>query len=180
MTEKNERNPNDNARNRRDNVQLRNLGRDDKSLIESYWIGLSAQERRQRFHCQIGDNAIQRYIGTLDFSEIRMVGAFEDGVLKGSAEIFPYAHGDLAELAIIVHPDLRGKRIADNMMEILKHQAKAIGVDTLEAHIGAENNAMKRLAQRSGYLLSRNEDGITARSSLSCSHPSNSKLHYSI
>jgi RimJ/RimL family protein N-acetyltransferase len=152
-------------------IQIRNLDHQDLDLIESYWTSFSVEERRQRFHGQLGNDTIRRHLRKLDFSSVRMLGAFENGVLKGTAEMIPCGQGAMAELAIILHPDLQGKRVADKMMEILRHQARAEGMDTIEAYMSTDNHAMRRLAQRSGYFLGRDENGMVARSRLNCAHP---------
>jgi RimJ/RimL family protein N-acetyltransferase len=152
-------------------IQIRNLDQRDLDLIEPYWTSFSVEERRQRFHGQLGNDTIRRHLRKLDFSSVRMLGAFENGVLKGTAEMIPCGQGAMAELAIILHVDLKGKRVADRMMEVLRRQAQADGMDTIEAYMDIDNHAMRRLAQRNGYSVARNENGMVARSMLNCSHP---------
>jgi RimJ/RimL family protein N-acetyltransferase len=152
-------------------LRLRNLDASDRPMLRDYWRSLSAQERRLRFNWAATDEVLDQYTRSIDFEDAKVVGVFDGDELKGVAEIIPCEQGSSADLAIVLSKDVQGQQMADKMMDVLRHQARSMGIDTLQAHMDPNNQAMKRLARRSGFVLQTEDCELIGRARLACAHP---------
>ncbi|MDX1575368.1 MAG: GNAT family N-acetyltransferase [Kiloniellales bacterium] len=128
---------------------IRALRTSDLPAIEAHLLALGRSDRASRFHALLGDDAVQAYVGRIDFARMILIGAFdrETEQLVGLAE----AHLDAAisplraEVSVSVLADHRGRGLGRLLTAVALDDAAARGTRRADFYFQAGNRAVARL-----------------------------------
>ena len=122
----------------------------DLPAVEGHLLRISPEERQQRFSASLSDAAISAYCRRLNLFDNLLLGAFEDGELRGLAQLgfgsLPWA-GE-AELAISVEQDWQHRGIGSELARRSVILASNRGLRAIEMICLIENGPMRRIALR--------------------------------
>lgn len=125
------------------------------ALLREHLLRLDHQSRHDRFHGFMDDGFVERYAAKCASDGTRVIAYLEDGVVRGAAELHPpETSPDLQpEIAFSVEADLRRKGVGSILFQKLIEEARAKGYPTLRITTGAQNDAMRALANKFGAHL---------------------------
>lgn len=129
------------------------------TLLREHLLRLDHASRHDRFHGFIDHSFIERYAAKCASDGTLVIAYLEDGVVRGAAELHPpETSPDLQpEIAFSVEADLRRKRVGSILFRKLIEEARTKGYRTLRITTGAQNDAMRALANKFGaHLTFRN------------------------
>jgi GNAT superfamily N-acetyltransferase len=135
---------------------VRTLSRHEElPLLRDHLLRLDHQSRHDRFHGFMDDSFIERYAEKCANDGTLIVAYVEDGIVRGAAELHPpETSPDLQpEIAFSVEADLRRKGVGSILFRKLIEEARAEGYRTLRITTGAQNDAMRALANKFGAHL---------------------------
>ncbi|MEW5423749.1 N-acetyltransferase family protein [Amorphus sp. 3PC139-8] len=126
----------------------RRLRRSDEDAYRAHLLRLDPVTRRGRFGLAVSDHFIAGYATTTATSDAVLDGYFEDGVLRGVAELHPLTGQDIAtaEAAFSVEADWQGRGIGSTLMERILSAACARNIERVIVTCQASNRTMRRLA----------------------------------
>src|SRR5712672_2014844 len=124
-------------------------------LLRDHLLRLDRTSRHDRFHGFIDDNFIQRYAEKCANDGTRIIAYFEDGVVRGAAELHPpeQSPDSLPEIAFSVEASVRRKSVGSILFRKLIAEARAKGYSSLRITTDAQNEAMRALAHKFGAHL---------------------------
>jgi GNAT superfamily N-acetyltransferase len=126
---------------------IRILDPADLPLFRDHLRRLDDQARRDRFAMGASDDFIDRYAeNAADLASIQ-IGYFEDGAIRGAAELRPVGHRE-AEAAFTVEPEYRRRGIGASLFSELIDAAREQRVRRLYMSCLARNRAMQALARK--------------------------------
>ncbi len=125
------------------------------SLLREHLLRLDHASRHDRFHGFMDDGFLERYAAKCASDGTLVIAYLEDGVVRGAAELHPPATSpDLQpEIAFSVETDLRRKGVGSILFRKLIEEARAEGYRSLRITTGAQNEAMRALANKFGAHL---------------------------
>lgn len=128
-------------------ITLRRLRLSETALFEAHLLRLDPECRRLRFGQAVRDEFLSTYARRAPSPGTVIEGAFVDGVLRGVAELRPFAPGSrTAEAAVSVEPALRRRGIGRRLLKQLTLRARNLGIRKVVLICLPENVAMRRLA----------------------------------
>jgi GNAT superfamily N-acetyltransferase len=124
-------------------------------LLRDHLLRLDRASRHDRFHGFIDDSFIARYAEKCANDGTVIIAYFEDGVVRGAAELHPpeQSPDTQPEIAFSVEQSVRRKGVGSILFTQLIAKAKSMGYKTLRVTTGAQNDAMKALAHKFGAHL---------------------------
>jgi len=111
---------------------------------------LDPEARRRRYSRLVDDRDLARFVVGIDWSRTLIAGYFEDGTLRGAAQL---AWPDLAwldgaaEMAVEVEADWRRRGIARSLMRRVATEARLRGLASILFFAQADNEPMLELAR---------------------------------
>ncbi|MBR0692888.1 GNAT family N-acetyltransferase [Bradyrhizobium lablabi] len=135
---------------------VRTLSRQEElPLLRDHLLRLDRASRHDRFHGFIDDDFIRRYAEKCAHDGTVVIGYFEDGVVRGAAELHPAEQSPDAqpEIAFSVEGTVRRKGVGSILFRELIAEARARGYTSLRITTGAQNDAMRALASKFGAHL---------------------------
>jgi GNAT superfamily N-acetyltransferase len=101
------------------------------------------------------DSFIERYAEKCANDGTTIIAFFEGGVVRGAAELHPpdQSPDSLPEIAFSVEASVRRRGVGSILFRKLITEAKAKGYRSLRITTGAQNNAMRALANKFGAHL---------------------------
>ena len=101
------------------------------------------------------DSFIERYAEKCANDGTVIIAYFEDGVVRGAAELHPPEQSPdaLPEIAFSVESSVRRKGVGSILFRKLIAEARAKGYKSLRITTGAQNEAMRALANKFGAHL---------------------------
>ena len=135
---------------------VRTLSRQEElPLLRDHLLRLDHQSRHDRFHGFMEDSFIAHYAEKCASDGTLVVGYFEDGVVRGAAELHPpETSPDLQpEIAFSVESGVRRQGVGSILFQKLIEEARIKGYSTLRITTGAQNDAMRALAHKFGARL---------------------------
>jgi acetyltransferase len=69
----------------------------------------------------------------------------------GVAQLVRAPNRDVAEFALLVRSDLKGRGLGEALLRLMIHYSRSIGILCLSADVLHENAAMLRLSQKLGF-----------------------------
>ncbi|MEH0071053.1 GNAT family N-acetyltransferase [Pannonibacter sp. Pt2-lr] len=136
------------------NGQIRLLGSADKHLFRDHLLRLDPETRRSRFAMLAGDSFLRAYVETSFALDTVIYGYFEDGVVRGTAELRPVGSAASAEAAFCVEEGWRGMGLGTELMELLLIAARARDYQHIYMNCLATNRSMQALARKFSADLS--------------------------
>ena len=124
-------------------------------LLRDHLLRLDRTSRHDRFHGFMDDSFIERYAEKCANDGTVIIAYFEDGVVRGAAELHPPEQSPdaLPEIAFSVESSVRRKGVGSILFRKLIAEARAKGYDSLRITTGAQNEAMRALASKFGAHL---------------------------
>jgi GNAT superfamily N-acetyltransferase len=135
---------------------VRTLSRQEElPLLRDHLLRLDRASRHDRFHGFMDDSFIERYAEKCANDGTVIIAYIEDGVVRGAAELHrPEQSPDsLPEIAFSVETSVRRKGVGSILFEKLIAEARAKGYRSLRITTGAQNEAMRALANKFGAHL---------------------------
>ena len=141
------------AGSRRDAVRI--LRREELPLLRDHLLRLDRTSRHDRFHGFMDDSFIERYAEKCSKDGTVIVAYLQDGVVRGAAELHPpeQSPDGLPEIAFSVEASVRRRGVGSTLFRGLIAEARAKGYGSLRITTGAQNDAMRALAQKFGAHL---------------------------
>lgn len=124
-------------------------------LLRDHLLRLDHQSRHDRFHGFMDDGFIERYAAKCASDGTLIIAYLEDGMVRGAAELHPPGTSpDLQpEIAFSVESGLRRQGVGSALFRELIKEARAKGYRILRITTGAQNDAMRALANKFGAHL---------------------------
>src|ERR1700732_4095063 len=135
---------------------VRTLSRQEElPLLRDHLLRLDRASRHDRFHGYMDDSFIQRYAEKCANDGTVIIAYFEDGVVRGAAELHPPEQSPDAqpEIAFSVEASVRRLGVGSILFRKLIAEPRAKGYRSLRITTGAQNEAMRALAQKFGAHL---------------------------
>jgi GNAT superfamily N-acetyltransferase len=124
-------------------------------LLRDHLLRLDRESRRDRFHGFMDDGFIERYAAKCASDGTIIIAYLEDGVVRGAAELHLPDHSpdSQPEIAFSVEAGVRRQGVGSILFRKLIAEARAKGYRSLRITTGAQNEAMRALAQKFGAHL---------------------------
>jgi hypothetical protein len=128
---------------------------DELTLLRDHLLRLDRESRHDRFHGFMDDSFIERYAEKCANDGTIVIAYLEDGVVRGAAELHPpdQSGDSQPEIAFSVESGLRRNGVGSVLFRTLIAEARAKGYRSLRITTGAQNEAMRALAQKFGARL---------------------------
>jgi GNAT superfamily N-acetyltransferase len=123
--------------------------------LRDHLLRLDPQSRHDRFHGFMDDDFIERYAAKCADDGTVIIAYIEDGVVRGAAELHPPDQStDLQpEIAFSVETCVRRQGVGSVLFRKLIAEARSKGYRSLRITTGAQNQAMRALANKFGAHL---------------------------
>jgi GNAT superfamily N-acetyltransferase len=124
-------------------------------LLRDHLLRLDPASRHDRFHGFIDEGFIERYAAKCAGDGTVIIAYIEDGVVRGAAELHPpdQSPDSLPEIAFSVEACVRRQGVGSILFRKLIAEARAKGYQSLRITTGAQNQAMRALANKFGAHL---------------------------
>src|SRR3981189_793182 len=124
-------------------------------LLRDHLLRLDRNSRHDRFHGFMDDSFIERYAEKCANDGTVVIAFFENGVVRGAAELHPpdQSPDSLPEIAFSVEACVRRQGVGSILFRKLIAEARAKGYQSLRITTGAQNDAMRALASKFGAHL---------------------------
>lgn len=138
---------------------IRTLGPNHRGRLTRHLLELVPQDRYLRFGYVANDQQIAAYVENLDFVNDAVFGVFNHRL-----EIVAMAHlavyedslgSNIGDFGVSVSLSARGRGIGGRLFERATLHARNEGVDILQIHALAENDAMLAIARKRGATILR-------------------------
>src|SRR6202023_3188258 len=133
---------------------------------------LDPQSRHDRFHGFMDDDFIERYAAKCASDGTIIIAYIEDGVVRGAAELHPpdQSPDSQPEIAFSVEASVRRQGVGSILFKKLIAEARSKGYRSLRITTGAQNQAMRALAQKFGAHLTFRHGESTGSIDLAAQH----------
>jgi GNAT superfamily N-acetyltransferase len=123
--------------------------------LRDHLLRLDPQSRHDRFHGFMDDDFIERYAAKCADDGTVIIAYIEDGVVRGAAELHPpdQSPDSQAEIAFSVETCVRRQGVGSILFRKLIAEARSRGYRSLRITTGAQNQAMRALANKFGAHL---------------------------
>ena len=134
---------------------VRILRREELPLLRDHLMRLDRASRHDRFHGFMDDSFIERYAEKCAHDGTTIIAYLQDGAVRGAAELHPpeQSPDGLPEIAFSVEASVRRRGVGSTLFTNLIAEARARGFRSLRITTGAQNDAMRALAQKFGAHL---------------------------
>jgi GNAT superfamily N-acetyltransferase len=124
-------------------------------LLRDHLLRLDPESRHDRFNGFMDDGFIERYAAKCADDGTIIVAHIEDGVVRGAAELHPpdQSPDALPEIAFSVEASVRRQGVGIILFKRLIQEARWKGYQALRITTGAQNQAMRALANKFGAHL---------------------------
>ena len=121
------------------NSSVRTLSqREELPLLRDHLLRLDRNSRRDRFHGYMDDSFIERYAEKCANDGTTIIAFFENGVVRGAAELHPpdQSPDSLPEIAFSVEASVRRRGVGSILFRKLITEARAKGYKSLRITTG--------------------------------------------
>jgi GNAT superfamily N-acetyltransferase len=134
---------------------VRILRREELPLLRDHLLRLDRTSRHDRFHGFMDDSFVERYAEKCAHDGTTIIAYLQDGAVRGAAELHPpeQSPDGLPEIAFSVEASMRRRGVGSTLFRNLIAEARAKGFGSLRITTGAQNDAMRALAQKFGAHL---------------------------
>jgi GNAT superfamily N-acetyltransferase len=134
-------------------VVIRKLRTGESDLCRDFLLSLDAETRRSRFCGGVSDAYLGQHAQRVFSSGALLYGCFQDGRLRGAAELHAAAPGEPAEAAFVVSPDVQHHGIGTALLDAVVLAARNRNHPVIRVTCLRSNEAMQRLAQKADARL---------------------------
>lgn len=160
-------------------ASLRRAGAADADALSTFLQGLSAANRRLRFHgaCKAASMSLALRLCSVDGVRhqawLAWAGEGENARVVGEARFVVSACGQSAELAMAVADDWQGQGLAHALMRQLLAAARAARVRQLQGEVMHDNLRMQAFMRRHGFEIDpcADSDGLCMTRALKAAAP---------
>lgn len=142
------------------------LDAEDAAQIEAHLLRLSPQDRSLRFAAGlVTDETIRRHVASLRFDRDAVFGLRgADGSIVGLAHgcVYVVAGQTRIETAFSIDVEQRGRGLGALLMAAIEVFATGIAAQSLVGTCAARNLPMRRVFERAGMALTREDDEMHA------------------
>jgi GNAT superfamily N-acetyltransferase len=119
-------------------------------LLRDHLLRLDRVSRRDRFHGFMDESFIERYAAKCAGDGTTIIAYIEDGVVRGAAELHPpdQSPDTVPEIAFSVEACVRRRGVGSILFRKLISEARTKGYRSLRITTGAQNQAMRALANK--------------------------------
>jgi RimJ/RimL family protein N-acetyltransferase len=153
-----------------DGLSIHALHAGDATRIAQHFARLSPDDRALRFNSPlIDDEQLRRYVGQMRFGEDVVLGLVDaQGGIVGIAHgcVFAARGERCIEAAFSIDAAYRGRGFGWALMQALQATAPRQRVSAIVGLCAARNQPMRRIFERAGMMLTREEDEFQARLTL--------------
>ena len=123
--------------------------------LRDHLLRLDPESRHDRFNGFMDDSFIERYAAKCADDGTVIIAYIEGGVVRGAAELHPpdQSPDALPEIAFSVEACVRRKGVGSILFKGLIEEARSRGYRALRITTGAQNQAMRALANKFGAHL---------------------------
>ena len=135
---------------------VRTLRRQEElPLLRDHLLRLDSESRRDRFNGFMDDGFIERYAAKCADDGTVIIAYLDGGVVRGAAELHPpdQSPDSLPEIAFSVEACVRRQGVGSILFKKLIAEARSKGYHSLRITTGAQNQAMRALANKFGAHL---------------------------
>jgi RimJ/RimL family protein N-acetyltransferase len=134
---------------------VRTLRPQELPLLRDHLLRLDAESRRDRFHGFMDDSFIERYAAKCAEDGTVIIAYFQDGVVRGAAELHPPDQSEdcVPEIAFSVEARVRRHGVGSFLFTQLIAEARSRDYHSLRITTSAQNEAMRALAKKFGANL---------------------------
>src|ERR1700724_3522851 len=131
------------------------LRQEELPLLRVHLLRLDPASRHDRFQGFMDDGFIERYAAKCASDGTVIIAYLEDGVVRGAAELHPpdQSPDSQPEIAFSVEAGQRRQGVGSILFRKLIAEARSKGYRSLRITTGAQNQAMRALAQKFGAHL---------------------------
>jgi GNAT superfamily N-acetyltransferase len=124
-------------------------------LLRDHLLRLDSESRRDRFNGFMDDGFIERYAAKCADDGTVIIAYIAGGVVRGAAELHPpdQSPDSLPEIAFSVEACVRRQGVGSILFRKLIAEARSKGYHSLRVTTGAQNQAMRALANKFGAHL---------------------------
>jgi GNAT superfamily N-acetyltransferase len=124
-------------------------------LLRDHLLRLDPDSRHDRFNGFLDGSFIERYAAKCANDGTVIIAYIEDGVVRGAAELHPpdESPDSLPEIAFSVEATVRRQGVGSILFKRLISEARWKGYSALRITTGAQNQAMRALANKFGAHL---------------------------
>jgi len=124
-------------------------------LLRDHLLRLDRESRHDRFHGFMDDGFIERYAAKCAEDGTIIIAYLEDGLVRGAAELHPpdRSPDSQPEIAFSVEAQLRRQGVGSILFRKVIAEARAKAYRSLRITTGAQNEAMRTLANKFGAHL---------------------------
>ncbi len=124
-------------------------------LLRDHLLRLDRESRYDRFHGFMDDGFIERYAAKCASDGTIVIAYLENGVVRGAAELHPpdQSPDSQPEIAFSVEAGLRRQGVGSTLFRKVIAEARGKGYSSLRITTGAQNEAMRSLANKFGAHL---------------------------
>ena len=124
-------------------------------LLRDHLLRLDSESRHDRFNGFMDDGFIERYAAKCADDGTVIIAYIESGVVRGAAELHPpdQSPDSLPEIAFSVEASVRRQGVGSILFRKLIAEARSKGYHSLRITTGAQNKAMRALANKFGAHL---------------------------
>jgi GNAT superfamily N-acetyltransferase len=124
-------------------------------LLRDHLLRLDPQSRHDRFNGFLDDSFLERYAARCADDGTVIIAYIENGVVRGAAELHPpdQSPDALPEVAFSVEAGVRRQGVGSILFKRLIEEARWKGYGALRITTGAQNHAMRALANKFGAHL---------------------------
>ncbi len=129
--------------------------REELPLLRDHLLRLDQGSRYDRFQGFMDDDFIGRYAAKCADDGTVIIAYIEDGVVRGAAELHPpdQSADAVPEIAFSVEARVRRQGVGSILFKKLIAEARSRGYHSLRITTGAQNQAMRTLANKFGAHL---------------------------
>jgi len=150
-------------------------------LLRDHLLRLDRESRHDRFHGFMDDDFIERYAAKCADDGTVIIAYIENGVVRGAAELHPpdQSPDSLPEIAFSVEACVRRQGVGSVLFRKLIAEARSKGYHSLRITTGAQNQAMRALANKFGaHLTFRHGESTGSIDLKQQSQPEPAKLEF--
>ena len=140
------------------NSSVRTLSQQEElPQLRDHLLRLDRTSRRDRFHGFMDDSFIERYAEKCANDGTTIIAFFENGVVRGAAELHPpdQSPDSLPEIAFSVEASVRRRGVGSILFRKLITVARAKGYKSLRITTGAQNEPMRAQVRRAACVPPR-------------------------
>lgn len=135
---------------------------EDENLFSEFFTQVSDSDLRLRFFAPIKDfsHSFIARLTQIDYARSMAFVAIDQtsGKLLGAVRLHADANHDVAEYAILVRSDLKGRGLGWKLMQLVIEYARADGIKLIQGEVLRENTVMLRMCEELGFNIAAAPD----------------------